>query len=160
MELKKIAIFFAITLLLPACGLLKPIPGDLSLALTTSPELNPDSEGRSSPVVLRIYQLNSDTNFKESEFFDIFDDDKSALAETFIEKQELELNPNESRKFSLPLNEKTKYLGLVAAFRNIENAKWRELIEIKSSIPTGIPIFANNELTVRLEKNSITLNKQ
>lgn len=143
---------------LPACGLLKPIPDNLDLSLTTGPDLNPDAEGRSSPVVVRIYELSADRNFKGKDFFDIFDDEKKSLADTLIKKQELELNPNESRKLTIKLNENTKYLGLFAAYRDIDTAVWRKTIKLKGRKPTGIPVYENNLLKARLEKNSIVLN--
>lgn len=159
MNFKFLFILITCLFVLPACSLFKPVPDDINLSITTSTQLNPDKEGRSSPVVLRIYELSSDQHFKEKDFFDIYDDDKTALADSFIGKQELELNPNESRKLQLAPKSSTRFIGLLAAFRNLEQSTWREVIPVDSSKPTGILLQKENELAIRLDKNSITLIK-
>lgn len=142
---------------LSACSLLKPIPDDVSINLTTNTALNPDKEGRSSPVVLRIYELSSEKQFVDKDFFDIYDDEKETLGDTLIKKQEFELSPNESRKLAISPNNKTKFIGIVAAFRNLDNAKWQEIIALKSQKPTGIPVITSQNFEINLDQNKIKL---
>ncbi len=145
--------------ILTGCSLFTPIPDSPQLSLTTGPGLNPDIENRSSPVVLRIYELTDVANFEQKEFFDIYDNDKTSLADTLVRKRELELNPNESRTLTLAVDEKTRYLGLLAAFRQLDDAKWRVIIPLQSRKPTGIPVYENNQIDVRLDNNRIVLNR-
>ena len=137
----------------------KTIPDALTISINTASDLNPDSEGRSSPIVLRIYELSDMKVYKESDFFDIFDNDKEILGEALVNKSEMELNPNESRKIDIPLNEKTKYIGFLAAYRDIDTAKWRETMVIDAKIPTGIPVYGNRGFNVDLNKNKIVVSK-
>lgn len=154
----KTSIFICLMLFFTsACSLIKTVPSDISLKLTTDAQLNPDRENRSSPVVLRIYQLSSAKKFKESDFFQIYDKDKATLGDAMLKKQELELNPNESRKLDIKLDAKTKYIGLLAAFQNMDNAKWQEIIKISPYPPTGIPVYGNVTYEVSLSQNKITL---
>ena len=145
---------------LSACSLLEPIKEDVSISLTTNTKLNPDAEGRSSPVVLRMYQLTTDKLFREKDFFEIFDEDKASLADSMVSKKELELNPNESRRLQLNLKPQTRYIGLMAAFRDLDNAKWQEVIKINPQIPTGIPVHEGQVFNVRLEDNKISLQQK
>jgi len=148
-------ITFASTLF--GCALVEPIPNTFNIAINADAKVNPDQDGRSSPVVLRIYELNSDKKFNSVDFFDLYDNDKDVLESTFINKQEMELNPNESRRVSFELNAKTKYVGFLVAFQDIDSAKWREAVSVESRKPTGIPVYAQQGLTVNLEKNKITI---
>ncbi len=144
-----IAIFFT------GCSLFQPIPNTFNIAINADAKVNPDRDGRSSPVVLRIYELASDKSFNSQEFFDLYDKDKEVLEKSFIKKQEMELNPNESRKINFVLDSKTKYIGFMVAFQDIESAKWRETIKVEKRYPTGVPVYKLQGLTVDLQKNKI-----
>jgi len=142
---------------LNACALIKPVPDPFIVSINTTSDLNPDADDRSSPVVLRIYELNDATAFKEKDFFDLYDDDKEVLAKAYVNKQEMELNPNESRKVEIVLDPNTKYLGFLVAYRDIDSAKWREVHEVQYRKATGIPVFGKRGLTVDLKKNKIVV---
>jgi len=139
------------------CSLFKPIPNTFNIAINADAKVNPDKDGRPSPVVLRIYELNSDAIFNKSEFFDLYDNDKEILEKTFVNKQEMELNPNESRKVGFELNSKTKFVGFLVAYQDIDSAKWREVVAVEARKPTGVPVYGLQRLTVNLQKNKINI---
>ena len=139
------------------CSLIKPIPNTFNIAINADSKVNPDKDGRSSPVVLRIYELKSNKIYNSLDFFDIYDNDKEVLKDEFIKKQEMELNPNESRKIDFVLNKDTKFVGFLVAYQNIDSAKWRETVSVEARKPTGIPVYALQTLTVNLEKNKINI---
>jgi len=140
-----------------SCSLFKTIPDSLTISINSAADLNPDSDGRPSPIVLRIYELSDIKSFKEKDFFDIFDNDKESLAESLLKINEFELNPNESRKLDIRLNSSTKYMGFLAAYRDIDSAKWREIAALTSKKPSGIPIYGTRGFTVDLNKNKIVV---
>ena len=142
---------------LVGCSLIKPIPDNFSISINTSSDLNPDNDGRASPVVLRIYELNDDKLFKESDFFDLYDDDTEILGKAIVKKQEMELNPNESRKLEIILADTTTSIGFIAAYRDIDSATWREVYVVKAQKPTGVPVFSSSGLTIDLKKNKIVV---
>ncbi len=150
-------ILFSFGIFLSGCALVQPIPNSFNIAINADAKLNPDEDGRSSPVVLRIYELSADKKFITADFFDLYDDDKAILETAFINKQEMELNPNESRKIDFVLHKKTKYIGFLVAYRDIDAAKWREVVSVESRQPTGIPVYAQQSLIVNLNKNKINL---
>ena len=139
------------------CSLFKPIPNTFNISINADAKVNPDKDDRSSPVVLRIYELTDNKPFNTLDFFDIYDNDKEKLEASFITKQEMELNPNESRKIDFVLNEKTKFIGFLVAYQDIDSAKWREVVEVDSRKATGIPVYGRQGLTVNLEKNKINI---
>jgi len=142
---------------LASCALVEPIPNTYHIAINADAQVNPDQEGRASPVVLRIYQLSSDKKFATQDFFDLYDNDKDVLENSYINKKEIELNPSESRKIHFLLDNKTRYIGFLVAYQDIDSAKWRAMVNVQARQPSGIPVYAQQGLTVNLEKNKITI---
>jgi type VI secretion system protein VasD len=104
----------------------KPVPAALMIA--ASADTNPDASGRPSPVVLRVYQLKGDTAFSGAEFFPLFDDDQKVLGAEFISRDEYVLAPSETRTVEVAVSDDARFVGAVAAFRDIRNSQWRVLM--------------------------------
>jgi type VI secretion system protein VasD len=99
-----------------------------SMTLAASADSNPDGTGRASPVVVRVYQLKTDAAFKGAEFFALFDDDQKVLGQELISRDEFVLAPSEKRTIDVAVSRDTRFVGAVAAFRDIRNAQWRGLV--------------------------------
>jgi type VI secretion system protein VasD len=126
-----------------------PTPIRVKGALETSPDLNPDFGGRPSPVVLRVYQLRSPDPFQNADFFSLFDNELATLGQNLISRDEFELQPGESRKYKTELDLATKYIGVVAAFRDLENSRWRAL--------TKLPDKEKVRLQIKLESLAVSI---
>lgn len=98
------------------------------MTLAASEDANPDSSGRPSPIVVRVYQLKTDAAFNAAEFFPLFDDEQKVLGAELISRDEFVLAPAETRTIDVALSGDTRYVGAVAAFRDIRNAQWRVLV--------------------------------
>jgi len=77
------------------------------------------------PVVIRLYELTSLAAFNSTDFLSIFNDFQSALGNELLFSEEFRLVPGMRQKFKRPLNLDTRYIGVVAAFRDLENAQWK-----------------------------------
>jgi type VI secretion system protein VasD len=97
------------------------------MSVASRADANPDAAGRPSPVVLRVYQLKTDAVFSRSEFFALFDDEQKALGPELISRDEFVLTPGENRNLEITLSDDTRFVGAIAAFRDIRNAQWRVL---------------------------------
>lgn len=112
-----------------------PKPEPIRLTLQAAADVNPDSSNRPSPVVVRVYLLKNDALFKAAEFFDLYDDEKTALKDDLIAKStEFTLRPGESMPAPefLPSPE-SRFLGVIAAFRDYRNADWRTVAPLPLS---------------------------
>jgi len=98
------------------------------LTILVSADTNPDATGRPSPVVVRVYQLKAEAAFNGADFFALFDDDQKILGSEMISRDEFVLNPSEQRRIEVTVSGETRWLGAVAAFRDIRNAQWRVLM--------------------------------
>lgn len=111
------------------CSLLHP-KTTLQSKITASDRLNPDINNRASPILLGIYELKSSIPFKGLDYYQISNASHKKLASSVIDFNELEIRPSENKYYKQLLNPNTRYLGLIAAYRNIENAQWKQIIEI------------------------------
>ena len=93
--------------------------------------INPDMSGRASPLVVRVYELSSWYGFHNTDFFNLYDNDESVLADELISTEEIVIRPGEDYEHSMTLDPATRYVGIVAAFRDIQNARWRLISEVE-----------------------------
>lgn len=113
----------------PACRSNKPPPPPppTKAAIVVSADVNPDSGGRPSPVVVRLYQLKEEGAFNGASFFDLMDKEQAALGPSLESREEYELLPGQTRELVLKIPPEARYLGAVAAYRDLNNSKWKAL---------------------------------
>jgi type VI secretion system protein VasD len=116
------------------------------MTLAASADTNPDGNGRPSPVVVRVYQLRTDAAFSAAEFFALFDDDQKVLGPELITRNEYVLAPAERQVIDVTVSAETRFVGAVAAFRDIRNAQWR-----------GVIPAPRNGLTVQVERARVVV---
>ena len=124
-------------------------PTTLEAQFLTSNQVNPNAAGKPSPIVVRYYELKSATVFENTDFFTLTDTDKSILANDLLGKDEMEMPPAAERTVSRNLDPSTRYLGIVAAYRDLEETHWRVVVPIAPHTP--------NTFIVRLGKAAISV---
>lgn len=138
----------ALTAGLAGCGSSsEPPPKTVAeVSVVAAPTLNPDLNGRPSPVVVRIYQLATTELFTNVDFFQVFEQDKAALGPTFISRQDAVFQPGQVEKMSIPIKDGVTALGVVVGFRNYERATWRALapITVERHNVVDLQIYSQN----------------
>jgi type VI secretion system protein VasD len=99
-----------------------------SMTISASVDANPDGNGRPSPVVVRVYQLKTDGAFNAAPFADLFENEEKVLGPELISRDEYVLAPKESRTIDVAVSGDTRFVGAIAAFRDIRNSQWRMLV--------------------------------
>ena len=129
-----------------------PKPTMVKATLSAQPTVNPDARGRPSPVTVRVYGLKSRAAFDGADFFSLYDKDKETLGADLTDKEEFQLMPGENRPLEKQLSPEARYLGVVAAFRDLERAQWRMAVAI---VPNQV-----STIGIKLEQNSVTILKK
>ena len=125
-KVKLYLLSFSLLFLVMGCTTMnKIVPPSTDLIINVSKNVNPDTSERPSPVVMKIFELSSRT---------IFDTPEKILGPDLLKKDELELQPDSIQQYKMSLNRNTRYVGVVVAYRNIDQARWRAVIEVD---PTG-----------------------
>jgi type VI secretion system protein VasD len=125
-----------------ACGGPKSVM--LRATMDVQPTVNPDSRGRPSPVVVRVYALKSLAAFNSASFFSLYGKDKETLGAELIDSEELQLIPGEKREFQKEYPPETRYLAVFAAFRDVEHAHWRDSIALDTQKAIKVQIRVEN----------------
>ncbi|EMQ2081164.1 type VI secretion system lipoprotein TssJ [Yersinia enterocolitica] len=115
-----------VTLLVMACSSKpKPEPVDkLSVELTTAKNINPNDKGVANPLRITVYTLKNTDEFKSSDFFTITEEGTPSLKEQMEKVFDGIMLPNETKTIELTLNSGITAIGVVAAYREIEQAEW------------------------------------
>ena len=103
----------------------------VALNLDVQSDVNPDSDGRASPVVVRVFMLADDRQFSREEFLNLYENAESRLGKDLIDTVILkEFAPGEQRIEKLPLTPEVKYVGLLAEFVQYQRADALMLLPI------------------------------
>jgi type VI secretion system protein VasD len=136
----------AAALLLAACAG-APKPASVTGTVQASAEVNPSASNRPSPLLVRIYELKSAAGFNAADFMSLYQRDQAQLAADMIAKEEFVLAPGETKTFAKTLAPDTRFIGVVAAYRDIEHAKWRSVVPVQPNQPQKLTVKAG-ELAV------------
>lgn len=127
----KTAFVTLLLVVLTACG--GPM---VKVELQSNQGLNPNRQGESLPVVVRVYQLNDKGAFESATFNQLWKQDEGVLGKTMLTRSEVILNPSSNDKIELDRHEQAKYVGVVAVFRNPIDRKWKDLRELSTDFLT------------------------
>lgn len=98
---------------------------DTSVELTVDSrgDVNPDDDGRASPVVVRVFMLADDRQFAREDFLNLYENAESRLGKDLIDTVILkEFAPGEERVEMLHLSPEVRYIGLLAEFVQYQRA--------------------------------------
>src|SRR5690348_2560884 len=124
-------------------------PFSIEATLVGGPNLNPNLEGRASPVVVRLFELKQTAAFRAANFSALFEGSKEALGDGLVAQQEFILRPGEIRHYDRTGDPQPAALGLAAAFRTLDKDTWRVIVPIAPGTHNLLLIdFDNNEIRV------------
>jgi len=130
-----------------------PPPTIVNLQIDASDNLNADSNANGAPVMVRIYELTGQSAFNATDFFALFNDDQAALGADLNHKQDFLLKPNETKKLTIKPDDDIQFLGFFAAFRKLDTATWRALVQVQPNQTQSYIIkLVDNQLTAELVK--------
>lgn len=114
-----------------ACSLLKSNKGEeVELQINVAEQVNPDELGRSSPVVIRLYELKKNVAIEGLEFFSVYDQTEADFKAAVISMKEFQVNPGQLLQQMVLTDVSTTHLMLVAAFKDIDNSQWKVIHDL------------------------------
>ncbi|WP_157314522.1 type VI secretion system lipoprotein TssJ [Chitinibacter sp. GC72] len=125
-------------LLLSACA---SRPQNMDVLVVADSAVNPDSNGRPSPVIMKLYQMKGDRAFKSADYFQLGQSTEPFSPE-ILSIEELILQPSDVTRFTRPISTEAKYLATFVAFRDVDSSRWRNAGEVGDVRTFEIP-FVN-----------------
>lgn len=114
-----------------ACSLLISNKGEeVELQINVAEQVNPDELGRSSPVVIRLYELKKNVAIEGLEFFSVYDQTEADFKAAVISMKEFQVNPGQLLQQMVVTDVSTTHLMLVAAFKDIDNSQWKVIHDL------------------------------
>jgi len=104
-------------------------------------DVNPDARGRPSPVVVKVFELKSLAAFEAADFFSLFEKDKETLGGELLARDELSLVPGGKRALARELKPETRYVGVVAGYRDLERSTWRAAVPVPPKKTTSVIVL-------------------
>lgn len=100
--------------------------------ISANENVNFDLHNRPSPVQVKVYELSSRTTFDNLDFDGLFNHEEAQLKGELLSKTVFFLQPREHLKFKIDLQNKTAFIAILAAYRDIDNSKWKHVYRVKS----------------------------
>jgi len=108
-----------------------------------SANVNPDVRKRASPIVIRIFELKSSASFDGADFISLYERDQATLAAEMGAREEFVLRPGETKLWEKIPGDDVRFIGVIAAFRDIESARWKAKVPVKANVRNLITIRAD-----------------
>ncbi|MDX1656845.1 MAG: type VI secretion system lipoprotein TssJ, partial [Candidatus Competibacteraceae bacterium] len=144
----RLAYWLFVALLATACGSdppqiqfpTPPPPGRIVVEFQADPQLNPGSSGQPSPLVVRLFELKSPASFESADFFSLYERADEVLGADQLGHEQLTLRPGEKRRLERTLADDTRHIALLAAYRNLDRAVWRDVVSVPPNQTTYIDV--------------------
>lgn len=133
------AVLPCLALALAACSS-TPDPTVAQVTVSASEDVNPDPTGEASPVFVRLYELTSDTTFTTATFSQLYNDEKATLGDALRGREEVSLAPGQTATVSREFQDGSKYLGVLAAYQDIDAATWRATAPVPQNETTAFEV--------------------
>jgi type VI secretion system protein VasD len=130
-------------LALSGCALLGSSPAKVSGSVQAVAGLNPSVNQRPSPLRIVVYELTSAAAFGKADFMALYQQDQATLGQEFVAREELTLQPGETRPYARTLAPQTRVLGVLAVYRDLERATWRTMVNVQPGKTQQLRIVAD-----------------
>ena len=143
----------AAAVLAAGCGSAPPKAAAAKAKITASADVNPDREGRPSPVHVRIFQLKEDGAFMGADFWALVDKEQETLGPSLVQRLEFDLTPSESKEFELKISPDARVLGVMAEYADYRNAEWRVVAQAPNK--TLLDLVKKDRVTFEIAKDKV-----
>ena len=88
------------------------------------------ADGAGRPVQVRLLKLATVNDFMEADFFALDADPAAALGKALMGEEKLTLGPGQVQVWQREFEDEARFVGVMAAYRDIGTAHWRAFAEV------------------------------
>lgn len=107
-----------------------PPPTIVSLTLKAAPDVNAEPGAPGRPVEVQIFQLSAVNDFLGTDYFALAKGADAALGKALVAEERLVLAPGATEVWQRQIDDKARFVGIAAAYRDIGKAQWRAFAEV------------------------------
>lgn len=130
----------------------------ITLELVAAENLNPDINGRPSPVAITVYQLANASGFRKGDYMSLTENGKQLLGRDLLAIHTVNLRPGQRLVLEYPVAKGESAFGVVVGYRVIDASGWQLIYEYPREDSDFWSRFGGKEVSahsVRVEKNRI-----
>ncbi len=131
---------------------MEPPSTQIRASVRSSTDLNPDLKGKPSSLYAILYELKAPNAFNSSSFFELYDGEVADFEKELVRKEEIEIDPGYAFNLERKLKPESRFIGILAAYRDIDNAQWRALAKVEPGKTIDLNIDFTR-LAVTIEKS-------
>jgi len=159
--------FFVWTL--SGCGAIRPeerreLPVPLEITLVAEERVNLAAGGRPSPIVVRVFELSRDSRFLSADYFALMGQEGVPLDKEMLTSEEHILLPGEVKMIRKRAALETRFLGVVAGYRDLSSSVWRAVTPIPEPYLEGRvwtkTVSPTKHLFVVLDERGVTIREK
>ena len=126
----------------------------ITMEVASQPNVNPDSSGRPSPIIVKMYEMRNDMAFRQGDFQVLFMEPMKVLGANLVAMDELFFVPGEARIVEYAPMPETRYVGILAGFRQMERARWRAVLPVDPEKKNLIRLELNDASMIVIDPNT------
>jgi type VI secretion system protein VasD len=132
---------------LASCGTPPKPPADtlLNIRVTAEHGASKGPSGQALRISVLLYELSSNGKFLRADFFGLYDDAAKLLGADLIATERVNLLPGGTERLTRKVAPNVRYLGVLAAYRNIDAVSWRDAIAVQPNQINGIAVEVRAE---------------
>jgi len=129
----------------------------LATEVVAAENVNPNYRGAAQPVKLYIFYLANDDKFMQANFADLVAAEPAILGDELVRRAEHLVGPGETLPLDEKFDEAAKFIGVVAAFTEIDSAAWRAIAQVPGRRWTDVlKLFKDNKLEIHVDGTTVT----
>jgi type VI secretion lipoprotein, VC_A0113 family len=129
-------------------------PSTLGFSLLAERDVNPNESGEAAPIEFQVVLLAEDSKLLATDYDQVTGDVEKALGKNYLDHQDYTLLPGQFKYLPpIKLDEKTRYIGVIARYADPEHAQWRKVIKVKS-------MGQAYQILVHLRQSEVELQKE
>ncbi|MGD8107646.1 type VI secretion system lipoprotein TssJ [Pantoea sp. FN0302] len=139
----------------------KTAAGEIKINLIADKDINPNASGHPAPLSIFIYNIKETDVFSNADFFEITDGSSKPLLAASSKIYEAILQPGEARSIFINLNNDTRTLGFISAYRNLNDSIWLATWDLPKKTSWWEKVFSDDslELNAHFHKTAMTIKK-
>lgn len=125
---------YLMTLILLICSLVSCTNYEtkLNFAVHTAQYLNPNIDGKTSPLLISIYQLNAKPVLEGQLYQQPITTIENTLQKVLVDKSTFIIKPNQKKHLTWVLHPDTKYIFVVGDYQQRSNLAWYQLLAVNT----------------------------
>lgn len=162
-KLSRYRLLFTISIVAFLAGCSSSGYRNMNMSVQAVNYLNPSLNDLPEPITITAFELKLPNQFKQASYNDLMFNATQTLGSDLIDKESFVIRPSEANHYVINLSSDVKYVGLVASYRQIDQATWREVIQIPDPNSGKLKMLHSNSsisVAINLQTNEMIINQK